>query len=173
MGTLVDYDKHYRKGRGQCGEPFAEFVTFFDGYEWENASVLDLGCGQGRDALFIARHGHSVIGVDLSEIGIRQMTDDARAEGLDVTGVVGDVLDYKSRRKFDVVILDRVLHLLLDDGERDAALRLAARLTAKGGHLLIADTPKHRKQIHGFFETRPQAWTVTKQSKNFSFARRR
>jgi 2-polyprenyl-3-methyl-5-hydroxy-6-metoxy-1,4-benzoquinol methylase len=26
--------------------------------------VLDLGCGQGRDALFIARKGHSVFGVD-------------------------------------------------------------------------------------------------------------
>ena len=144
MGSLVDYDKHYRKGRGQCGAPFAELVAFFERYDRPGATVLDLGCGQGRDALLAARHGHAVVGVDLSEIGILQMLEDAEAEGLDVTGVVSDVLRFRSRSKFDVVILDRVLHLLLDDGERDQCLHLAARLTRKGGHVLIADVPANR-----------------------------
>jgi len=53
-----------------CGQPFPEFVQFFVDFDQVNASVLDLGCGQGRDALFIARMGHDVLGVDLSPTGI-------------------------------------------------------------------------------------------------------
>ncbi len=169
---MVDYDKHYRKGRGQCGDPFEEFVAFFESYNRPRARVLDLGCGQGRDALLAARHGNQVVGVDLSEIGIGQMVGDAEAEGLDVTGIVSDLLEFRSRRKFDVVLLDRVLHLLLDDDERLAGLDLAARLVRKGGHVLIADVPKNRGLIGRYFDERGGEWSVTKRTKNFLFARK-
>lgn len=130
--------------------------------------ILDLGCGQGRDALMAARMGHEVVGVDLSEIGISQMLEDA--EGLDITGVVSDVLSYRSRRKFDAVVLDRVLHLLLDDDERREALARAAALTKKNGVVLIADTPKHAPLIQSFFDDQPARWRPTKRTKNFLFA---
>lgn len=172
VGSLVDYDEHYRKGRGQCGDPFPDFAAFFDRYDRPHARVLDLGCGQGRDALLAARHGHEVVGVDLSEIGIAQMVEDAEAEGLDVAGVVSDVLNFRSRRKFDVVLLDRVLHLLLDDDERIACLDRAARLTRRGGHALVADVPMNRPLIHGYFDERHEAWTVTKRTKNYLFAQK-
>ncbi len=172
MGSSVDYDVHYRKGRGQCGEPFPAFVEFIDAMERRPARVLDLGCGQGRDALMAARRGHEVGGVDLSKIGIAQMQEDAAREGLTVTGVVSDILDFRSRSKFDVVLLDRVLHLLLDDGERLAAIARAATLTRKGGHILIADVPKHRALIHAWFDERNDDWTVTRRTKNYLFARR-
>ena len=66
----MNYDQHYRAGRGQCGDPFPEFVAFFDSDDRQRARVLDLGCGQGRDALLAARLGHAVVGVDLCAIGI-------------------------------------------------------------------------------------------------------
>lgn len=173
MGSLVDYDEHYSKGRGQCGEPFAEFEAFFATYEGKRARVLDLGCGQGRDALLAARAGHQVVGVDLAKIGIAHMLEDARAEELDVEGVVSDVLAYSTRRRFDVVLLDRVLHLLLDDGERETCLQKTQKLTARAGHVLIADTPKHAPLIHRFFEQRGEFWEINKRTKNFLFARKR
>lgn len=172
MGSLVDYDKHYSKGRGQCGEPFAEFVAFFEKYDRSHARVLDLGCGQGRDSLLAARRGHEVVGVDVSEIGIAQMLEDAHAEGLDVTGIVCDVLDFRSQRRFDVVLLDRVLHLLLDDDERLACLERADRLTRKGGHILIADVPKNLPLIHGYFDNGQRGWTAIKRTKNYLFVRK-
>lgn len=73
MGSLVEYDAHYMKGPGQCGEPFPKVVAFFEAYAKRNAAVLDLGCGQGRDALVAARRGHRVLGVDLSKVGVAQM----------------------------------------------------------------------------------------------------
>lgn len=169
MGSLVDYDVHYKKGRGQCGPPFPAIEGVLRAIP-APARVLDLGCGQGRDALMAAQLGHEVVGVDLSEIGVAQMLEDAA--GLRVTGVVSDILSYRSRKKFDIVVLDRVLHLLLDDDERHRGLMRAASLAKKGGKILIADTPKHAAQIQEFFDTQPTPWPCSKRTKNFFFAKK-
>ena len=41
-------------------------------YKKEYQSVLDLGFGQGREALFITRKGHTVLGVDAVQTAIKQ-----------------------------------------------------------------------------------------------------
>lgn len=171
MPSLVDYDKHYRRGRGQCGPPFAQIVAFFDARQGKTLRVLDLGCGQGRDALMIARRGHEVVGVDLSEIGIVQLREDAAAEGLTIDAQVGDVSAFRSRRRFDVVLLDRVLHLLPDDDARDDCLERAVALTRRGGHVLISDTPGHLPKFDAFFDAMGEAATVTKRTRKDIFAR--
>ena len=172
MARQTKYERHYREGRGVCGEPFPELVAFFDTYERAEAHVLDLGCGQGRDALLAARRGHHVVGVDLSETGVAQMLEDAQVEGLDVEGVVGDIAEWEPARSFDVVILDRVLHLLGDDAERERVLERSCAHTRSSGHVLVADTPKQQGLVRGFFESKRPDWEVTLRRKGFLFARR-
>ncbi|MFC2081726.1 class I SAM-dependent methyltransferase [Candidatus Bipolaricaulota bacterium] len=70
MSGADKYESQYRERRGVCGEPFSEFAGFFASYAKQAARVLDLGCGQGRDALMAARHGHHVLGVDSAQTGI-------------------------------------------------------------------------------------------------------
>lgn len=81
---MTDYEKLYQESPNVCGPPFPEFEAFFERYNKTQAKVLDLGCGQGRDALFIARMGHQVVGVDISKTGIAQMLEEAKQEGLEV-----------------------------------------------------------------------------------------
>ncbi|MFT6074064.1 MAG: 2-polyprenyl-3-methyl-5-hydroxy-6-metoxy-1,4-benzoquinol methylase [Yoonia sp.] len=64
-----NYDTLYATMPNALGEPTTVFAEFFDTYEHANTRVLDVGCGQGRDALLTARHGHNVVGVDLSPSG--------------------------------------------------------------------------------------------------------
>ena len=59
-----------------------------ENYNDECATVLDSGCGQGRDALFIARKGHSVLVVETAQTGIEQMLEEAESEKLAVDGVM-------------------------------------------------------------------------------------
>ena len=61
---MINSKKEYQNSRNVCGDPFPELVEFFENYDDECATVHDSGCEQGRDALFIARKGHSVLGVD-------------------------------------------------------------------------------------------------------------
>jgi len=52
---MINYEKEYQNSHNVCGEPFPEIVECFENYDEECATFLDSGCGQGRDALFIAR----------------------------------------------------------------------------------------------------------------------
>jgi len=69
----TDYKKVYRGAKQALGAPTKAFVKFFDALAEPGLRVLDVGCDQGRDALFIARLGHSVVGIDLSPTGIREL----------------------------------------------------------------------------------------------------
>ena len=51
---------------------------------------------QGRDVLFIARKGHSVLGVDTAQTGIVQMLEEAESEKLAVDGVIADITNYEA-----------------------------------------------------------------------------
>lgn len=171
MGSLVDYDVHYRKGPDQCGQPFPEIVQFFENWSVAKGTGLDLGCGQGRDALVAARRGHHVVGVDLSKVGLEQLRLQADRERLSIEVHCADVVEFRTRRRFDVVILDRVLHLLPTDQERRQALENACRHARKHGVILIVDDPKHSNLIGGYFDERPE-WDAFKRSKQFLFAHR-
>jgi len=169
---MADYEKQFQKTRDACGPPYREFVAFFERYHKRRAKVLDLGCGQGRDALFLARVGHHVLGVDISRTGISQMLEEAEREGLDVCGVVADVVEYEPYGDYDVVILDRVLHILKDDSERMAVLEKASAVTKSGGFILIADTPKNQQLIRSFFEVHSEDWVKAKDKKGFIFVQK-
>lgn len=166
------YERLYREGRDVCGPPFPQLVAFFDELSRKKCRVLDLGCGQGRDALFIARKGHTVLGVDVSATGIAQMLAAAREEGLAVSGVVADIVEFEPEGPYDVVLLDRVLHMLPDDDTRFAVLEKACRHTSPGGFILIADTPKNMGALQRFFQTRHPRWEMRLADKGCLFVQR-
>lgn len=166
-----DYEEYYRENRHGLGEPTSEFVKFFDKDEQEKSKVLDVGCGQGRDALFIARLGHSVTAIDLSPSGISDLRKDAAAEGLDILAEVADVRTYTSRKRFNVIVIDRTLHMLAAD-ERSAVLGSLLGLSKRGTHVLIAD---ERSNLPAFRETLHAShwnWTATLDRRGFLFAQR-
>ena len=167
MTAEVKYDQHYRDHPAACGEPFAELVAFCEAAP--PGSVLDLGCGQGRDALMFARAGHRVVGVDISSVGVGQMLAAARAEGLTVEGVVQDIRTYVPDTTFDVVVLDRVLHML-DAADRPGVLASAMSAVAPGGHLLVAEGPKGLVPVRTAVEA--AGWTVSTTTRNRLFVRR-
>ena len=51
------------------------------------SSVHHFGCGQGKDTLFIARKGHTVLGVDAVQTAIKKMLKLAVLENLIVNGI--------------------------------------------------------------------------------------
>ena len=77
---MINYEKKYQNSRNVCSEPFPEIVEFFENYDDECATFLDIGCVQGRDALFIARKGHSVLIVNSAQTGIEHMLEEAESK---------------------------------------------------------------------------------------------
>jgi 2-polyprenyl-3-methyl-5-hydroxy-6-metoxy-1,4-benzoquinol methylase len=112
---LINCEKEYQNSRNFCGEPFPEIVEFFENSDNECATVLYSGCGQGRDALFIAHKGHSVLGVDTAQTGIEQRLKETESKNLAVDGVIADITNYKAYDLYNIVVIDRVLHMLQNE----------------------------------------------------------
>jgi SAM-dependent methyltransferase len=166
-----NYDALYATTPNALGEPTKVFVDFFASYNQANARILDVGCGQGRDALFIARLGHRVVGVDLSPSGIQDMIAVAEQEGLPVEGVVTDIAVYSPDGMFDAILIDRTLHMLDEKPRLDTLARLLSCVAA-GGWILIED---ERTNIAGFksiFERHKTQWDVMQEKRGTLFLRR-
>ena len=66
--------------------------------------ALDLGCGTGRNALKIASHGWSVVGIDWAETAIKIATKRAQELELEANFIVGDITNWDPIDQFDLVI---------------------------------------------------------------------
>lgn len=100
------------------GEAYKELVAFFENFT-PKGHVLDLGCGQGRDAIALAKLGYTVTGVDNSSLGIEQMLSIAEKDKLTVSGIVDDVYSFTITDKYDIVLLDSMFHFYKKDKPKE------------------------------------------------------
>lgn len=117
---MADYDKYY-KTENLFGEPYAELIAFFKNVE-PKGKLIDIGCGQGRDAIALARLGYIVTGVDNSKVGIDQMIQISNSENLKITGLVSDIYDFDNYHDFDIVLLDSMFHFEKRDKQKETSL---------------------------------------------------
>jgi len=106
---MVSYDQYY-KTEDLFGKPYPELMEFF-AHLPKKGKVLDLGCGQGRDAIAIARMGYTVTGIDDSKVGIQQLNAIADYEKLDLTGTIMDIYAFDDFQEYDIILLDSTILL--------------------------------------------------------------
>lgn len=113
----IPYDKYYQQ-ENLFGNPYSELISFFEKEETKG-KLLDLGCGQGRNAIPLAEMGYEVIGIDNSKVGIQQLNEKAKSDSLSLQGIVADIFKYEDFQKFDFVLLDSMFHFTKNDKERE------------------------------------------------------
>jgi len=97
--------------------------------------ALDLACGEGRNAIWLAELGWDVTAVDFSEIAIGKARQIAARRQIDVTFLCADLLDYEPERSaFDLIL---VFYLQLPAGELRLVLSWATAAVTTGGTLLL------------------------------------
>jgi len=74
--------------------------------------LLDLGCGEGRNAVYFARHGFEVIGLDLSLPGLEKTRKYAEEMGVRIETIRADVVGYELEETYDVLFSTGTLHYL-------------------------------------------------------------
>ncbi len=167
----TDYEKIYRAQRHALGEPTREFALFFEQLP-SPARVLDVGCGQGRDALFIARLGHEVVGVDLSVSGIAQIQADAKREGLNIEGIVANIVGYEPEGLFNMILFDRTLHMLKAHDQISVLDRYIKHVDG-GGYVLISDEKKNLPAMESLFMEKDDHWHIMKKTRGLLFLQKR
>jgi SAM-dependent methyltransferase len=129
-----DWDRrHAEAGLLFGAEPNRFLVAEVEGLEPGRA--LDLACGAGRNAVWLAERSWAVTAADFSEVAIENARVLAAERGVEVEWLVADLLEWRPpSRAFDLVV---VLYLQLPAGERRRVLASAAEAVAPGGTLLV------------------------------------
>jgi 2-polyprenyl-3-methyl-5-hydroxy-6-metoxy-1,4-benzoquinol methylase len=98
--------------------------------------ALDLACGEGRNAVWLAQRGWEVIGVDFSQAGLEKARRLASERGVHPEWIAADLLDYRPQpRAFDLVL---IFYLQLPADQRAQVVHAAAEGVAPAGTLLVA-----------------------------------
>ncbi|MCC7542813.1 MAG: class I SAM-dependent methyltransferase [Deltaproteobacteria bacterium] len=101
------------------------------------ASVLDLGCGQGRHAIELALRGYKVVGLDLSIPMLATAGDLAQEAGVKINFIHGDMREMTFEAAFDgIYCMDTTLGYFDDEVNRDVIARVHKALRP-GGMLLL------------------------------------
>ena len=110
--------------------------------------AIDLACGEGRNAVWLAERGWQAVGADFSEVGLRKARELADSRGVNVEWVAADLLDYHpDPQAFDLVL---VFYLQVPASERRPIFRAAVDAVAPGGtFLVVAHDSSNLQHGHG------------------------
>lgn len=98
--------------------------------------VLDIGCGEGKDAVFLAKNGYQVSAFDISEAGLEKGRLLAERNDVYVDFFRANVLDYRPGTNYDIVFSSGVLHYVAPKLRADLIDSLKAHTNTGGLHTL-------------------------------------
>ncbi len=102
----------------------------------KSGAALDLGAGDGRNALYLAQNGFDVTAVDFSATAIEKIQYKAEHHHISIRGVISNVCDFEFSSVYNVIITTFVLHHLKKDEGLDVIRKMQLN-TKTGGYNVI------------------------------------
>lgn len=131
-----NYDSAYEKDEAVFGSKESHLLKKCAEAIPDGSRVLDLGIGQGRNALPLARRGCQVTGIDTSRVSVDTVNRLAASEDLPLEAILQDFLRYEPERSFDVVLCFGLMQMLDLQGCASLIERLH-HWTRPGGALFL------------------------------------
>ncbi len=126
----------YRTGVrfSDTAEATTAFVRFVDRTR-PRGRALELGCGEGRDAIFLAKRGLDVVAIDASAAALSRARERARQEGVRVRFSLGNMTGRQpfGDASFDLVTCIDAFHYAIEARDRIRHFREAYRVLKPGG----------------------------------------
>lgn len=94
--------------------------------------VLDICCGEGKDAVFLARCGYEVSAFDISRAGLEKARRLADSAGVAVDFFRADISDFRLSQEYDILFSSGALHYIRPELRAEIAENYKLR-TAAGG----------------------------------------
>ena len=135
MSISPDYFKqHYG-----LSTTHSEVQAWVEAGPLNHGHVLDLGCGRGRNALYLAKHGFDVHACDADEASIATLNHIITAENMD--NIETDVYDINRavvQSTYDVVVSTVVLQFLKPERIADIIHNMQAQTAVGGWNLIVS-----------------------------------
>lgn len=108
---MYSFDSWYIGDATLKADPDEELVELFN--EKGEGKVLDIGCGRGRNSLYLASLGYNVVAVDVSKHAIIQLDQNAKLQGYNIEGIVCDIGEFSFSEMYDIIVISNVLQFIL------------------------------------------------------------
>ena len=111
--------------------------------------ALDLGCGQGRNALFLAQHGFEVTAVDQNELALEILQSIVEQEDLEMTVGLYDINSAALTQTYDLIVSTVVLMFLQADRIPEIIRNMQDQTNPGGYNLIVCamDTEDYPCQV--------------------------
>lgn len=148
-----DWNEHYASQNTpwDSGSPDPSLVELVEAGELRPGRLLEIGCGTGTNAIWLAERGFDVTAFDLVPLAIEQASAKRAAAGALVRFLVHDVLaDPAPGAPYDAVFDRGVFHVFDDVGDRERFVeRVASALRVGGRWLSLVGSTEGPERDHG------------------------
>lgn len=136
------YDKRYKQVHSNnllwtTTKPTKEVLTFLNKYNCQkNDLILELGCGEGRDAIYLLENGYKLIAVDYSINALNkcnELTNNMYKDSFKQLDLIKDKLNLKFKYIYSIA----VLHMFVTDNHRNQYFKFIKEHLSKDGIALI------------------------------------
>lgn len=130
----TNYEKWYEGDGYYWGTEPADFCDELIAlcHPSKDKKVLDIGCGEGKDAIYMATKGFTVSAFDLTENGIRKTLHLAQEKGVKVNAYVDDINTFETDEQFDIIYSSGTIQYLFEENKKLFFDKLK-RITKKNG----------------------------------------
>jgi cyclopropane fatty-acyl-phospholipid synthase-like methyltransferase len=157
------FDIVYSKTEMAFGnEPEPELDKFVNSTK-TRGKALDLGCGDGRHALYLARQNYQVIGVDISKVAVEKLAASAKSEKLEqcLKTLHCDARNFKfSSNEYDLVIAVTLFDHLPKKDVLPLFEKVADSIKPKGILFTKVHTIKDPGRVNGSDKASELSWAI-------------
>jgi|AGTN01.1.fsa_nt_gi 2-polyprenyl-3-methyl-5-hydroxy-6-metoxy-1,4-benzoquinol methylase len=135
----VDWNERYETAETpwDSGVPSQNLGEFVEKQLIKPCRTLELGCGTGTNAIYLAQAGFEVTAVDLSELAIKRAKEKAEEKGVSVKFLQGDVTDLPDLGAPFPFIFDRGTYHIVRSINLKGFQKTLERYSAPGGFYLV------------------------------------
>jgi cyclopropane fatty-acyl-phospholipid synthase-like methyltransferase len=140
QGGLGQYDDEYRACSCFWGAEPGKYVRLLTKH-LSSGRALDLGAGEGKNAIYLAKQGFEVTAVECSEYAINNFrrslshVDPGVRDRIQI--VMADVRTYLPQHEYEAVISYGLLHCLRSMGDAYKVVRSMHKCTVSGGYNVV------------------------------------
>lgn len=98
--------------------------------------VLDVGCGEGKDAVFLAKNGYIVTAFDMAESGLEKGRMLAEKNGTYVNFYKADINDFELQDNYDIIFCSGVFHYMKPEKRTEVVEKLKKHTNSGGLHVI-------------------------------------
>ncbi len=124
-------------------KPKSIIIKFLDSIP-KNGDILDLGCGNGSNSLFLIEQGYKITAVDISRKYNLELIDKAKEKSIlnRIKVIEGDIKGFKFDKKFVAIICMNVLHFINKNEIKDIINKIKINTIKDGVNIISVFTKK-------------------------------